>query len=44
MYGKDMVDIFKQTKAIFDPHAIFNPHKKANADWDYSFSHIRKHF
>jgi FAD/FMN-containing dehydrogenase len=44
MYGKDMVDIFKQTKAIFDPQAIFNPHKKANADWDYSFSHIREHF
>jgi len=44
MYGKDMVDIFKQTKSIFDPQAIFNPHKKANAEWDYSFSHIRDHF
>jgi FAD/FMN-containing dehydrogenase len=44
MYGKDMVDIFKQTKSIFDPQAIFNPHKKANAEWDYSFSHIRDKF
>lgn len=44
MYGKDMVDIFRQTKNIFDPQAIFNPHKKANADWDYSYSHIRNHF
>lgn len=44
MYGKDMVDLFRQTKTIFDPNGIFNPHKKANADWDYSYSHIREHF
>src|SRR5664279_4508120 len=44
MYGKDMVDLFREAKHIFDPDAIFNPHKKANADWDYSFSHIREHF
>lgn len=44
MYGKDMVDLFRQAKDIFDPQAIFNPHKKANAEWDYSFSHIRDHF
>lgn len=44
MYGKDMVDLFRETKAIFDPQAIFNPHKKANADWDYSYSHIREKF
>lgn len=43
-YGKDMVDIFKKTKDIFDPQHIFNPRKKANATWDYSFSHIRDHF
>lgn len=44
MYGDQMLDIFKQTKQIFDPDNIFNPHKKADADWDYSFSHIRDHF
>lgn len=44
MYGKDMVNIFRQAKFIFDPQGIFNPHKKANADWDYSYSHIRKKF
>jgi FAD/FMN-containing dehydrogenase len=43
-YGKDMVDIFKKTKDIFDPKHIFNPKKKAYATWDYSFSHIRDHF
>lgn len=43
-YGKEMVKIFQQTKDIFDPDHIFNPHKKAYADWDYSFSHIRDSF
>ncbi len=44
MYGKHIVKLFRETKAIFDPEDIFNPHKKANADWDYSFSHIRNSF
>jgi FAD/FMN-containing dehydrogenase len=43
-FGKPMVDLFREVKGIFDPQHIFNPHKKANADWDYSFSHIREHF
>lgn len=44
MYGKHMVQLFRETKDIFDPEGIFNPHKKANSDWDYSYSHIRDHF
>jgi FAD/FMN-containing dehydrogenase len=44
MYGKEMVHLFRETKNIFDPLHIFNPHKKANASWDYSYSHIRDHF
>ena len=44
MYGTKMLHIFQEAKHIMDPKAIFNPHKKANADWDYSFSHIRDHF
>ncbi len=44
MYGKDMLKIFREAKFIMDPDNIFNPHKKATADWDYSFSHIREHF
>jgi FAD/FMN-containing dehydrogenase len=44
MYGPHVVDLFRQTKHIFDPANIFNPHKKADADWDYSMSHIREHF
>lgn len=44
MYGKEVLSLFKQAKKIMDPDGIFNPHKKANADWEYSFSHIRDHF
>ncbi len=43
-FGKEVVDIFREANDIFDPDNIFNPHKKASADWDYSFSHIRKSF
>lgn len=44
MYGKEMLNIFREAKRIMDPEGIFNPHKKATADWDYSFGHIREHF
>lgn len=44
MYGKEMVGMFRETKNIFDPQHIFNPHKKANAQWNYSYSHIREKF
>lgn len=43
-YGKKIVGLFKEVKDIFDPNYIFNPRKKANASWDYSFSHIRQNF
>lgn len=44
MYGKEVVDIFRKAKSIFDPQNIFNPHKKSDAEWGYSFSHIRDKF
>src|SRR6185312_11502268 len=44
MYGKDMLKLFKEAKHIMDPQNIFNPHKKADAKWEYSFGHIRDHF
>jgi FAD/FMN-containing dehydrogenase len=44
MYGPEMLKIFREAKLIMDPQNIFNPHKKAMADWNYSFSHIRDHF
>ncbi len=44
MYGPEVYKLFRETKDIMDPDHIFNPHKKANAEWEYSFSHIREHF
>lgn len=43
-FGKPIVDLFKEVKHIFDPENMFNPHKKADAHWNYSFSHIRRNF
>ncbi len=43
-FGEDILKLFKDVKNIFDQDNIFNPHKKSDASWDYSFSHIRQHF
>jgi FAD/FMN-containing dehydrogenase len=43
-FGTEIYGLFKEVKHIFDPQNIFNPHKKSDADWDYSFAHIREHF
>lgn len=44
MYGKEMLGIFKHVKHIFDPHNIFNPHKKTDASWSFSEHHMREKF
>ena len=44
MYGTEVYQLFQAAKHIMDPQGIFNPHKKATADWEYSFGHIRDHF
>jgi FAD/FMN-containing dehydrogenase len=44
MYGPKVLGYFQDAKHIMDPQGLFNPHKKATSDWDYSFSHIRDHF
>lgn len=43
-FGKTVLVLFKEVKHIFDPENIFNPHKKTDSTWDYTFSHIREHF
>jgi len=43
-FGAEVLGYFKEVKHIFDPENIFNPHKKSDANWDYSFSHIRQKF
>ena len=43
-YGKKMVKIMDDVKRLYDPKNIFNPHKKTDATWEFSFKHIRKNF
>lgn len=43
-YSPEIMAHFKEVKRIFDPKNIFNPHKKTDADWAFSISHLRKHF
>lgn len=44
MYSPTVLGLMKETKQIFDPQNIFNPHKKTDATWEYSFKHVRDHF
>lgn len=44
MYSPSVLGYMKEVKALYDPLNIFNPHKKTDASWEYSFSHIRDHF
>ncbi|MES2876695.1 MAG: FAD-binding oxidoreductase [Patescibacteria group bacterium] len=44
MYGDEVLGYMKQIKTIYDPQNIFNPHKKTDATWEFSFSHIREKF
>lgn len=41
MYGEEIVKLFDETKKIFDPDNIFNPHKKVNGDLSYAMNHLR---
>ena len=42
VFGMEVFELFKQTKEIFDPLYLFNPHKKTDASWEFSMSHIRQ--
>jgi len=44
MYSPNVLGYMREIKHLYDPQNIFNPHKKTDATWDFSFSHIRKHF
>lgn len=44
MYGEKILGHMKAIKKLYDPQSIFNPNKKVEATWQYSFSHIRKDF
>lgn len=44
MYSPSVLGYMKEIKALYDPLGIFNPHKKTEATWEFSFSHIRDSF
>lgn len=41
VFGQDIYNVFREVKEIFDPDFIFNPHKKTDASWEFSMSHLR---
>jgi len=44
MYGKHIVELFAETKKIFDPQNIFNPRKKIGGTMEYAMGHLRTHW
>ena len=44
MYSPTVLGYMREMKRLYDPLDIFNPHKKVDATWDFSYSHIREHF
>jgi FAD/FMN-containing dehydrogenase len=43
-FGEPMIKLFTETKNIFDPQNIFNPHKKIGADLDFIKKHLRQEY
>ncbi len=43
MFTPQILDVFKEIKEIFDPHRIFNPHKKVDPKIEYLHTAIKKH-
>ena len=39
-FGPEMIELFRQVKAVFDPHGIFNPGKKLDGTHEYALEHI----
>jgi FAD/FMN-containing dehydrogenase len=44
MYSPSVLGYMREMKQLYDPNNIFNPKKKTDATWDFSFSHIREKF
>ena len=40
-FSKQILELFEETKKIFDPHGIFNPHKKVDGDLNFAMKHVR---
>jgi FAD/FMN-containing dehydrogenase len=44
MYGPKVFGHMRTIKHLYDPQNIFNPHKKTDASWEFTFEHVRKNF
>lgn len=42
MYGKEVCNLFKEVKNIFDPQGILNPRKKVGATKQYMLDHLSR--
>lgn len=40
MFSPEIINLFEQTKNIFDPHGILNPGKKVHGDKEFAWAHI----
>lgn len=40
-FSPDLLHLFRETKKIFDPLGIFNPHKKVDGDLEFAMKHVR---
>lgn len=40
-FGREVYELFRKVKRIWDPKGIFNPGKKIDVDWAWAMSHIR---
>lgn len=41
-FDEKILGLFKQTKQIFDPTGVFNPHKKTDPDLDFALKHLKQ--
>ena len=41
MFTPEILSVFQEIKEIFDPHRIFNPHKKVDPDSSYLYTAIK---
>jgi FAD/FMN-containing dehydrogenase len=44
LYPKELLDVWREVKKIFDPQNIFNPGKKVAIDLEYAKSHLRDEY
>jgi FAD/FMN-containing dehydrogenase len=44
LYPKELLELWKEVKKIFDPQNIFNPGKKVGLDIEYAKSHLRDEY